>query len=112
LGTRPGASAAAAYAVFHYLDYEGYAKQAKACMATTSFLTTQLEANHIDFVPPELNIVAIKVDRPRDIALKLAELNWFVGIDTMHNILRVVCMPHVSSGIIVKFIDDLQKVIP
>lgn len=111
LGTRPGAAAAAAYAVMHHLGYEGYRKVANRCMETTRHLTRLLDEAGIPYVHPELNLVGIEVAEPVEVAEKLASLNWFVGIDEVNGIIRVVCMPHVERDMINKFVSDLQKVI-
>lgn len=111
LGTRPGASAAAAFAVMHHLGFEGYKDVVQRCMATTYYLIKLLQNAGISYVPPELNLVAIKTECPNIIAEKLAVRGWFVGIDETYGIIRVVCMPHISRDMINKFVADLQEVI-
>ncbi len=110
-GTRPGAAAAAAYAVMQYLGYDGYAGLAERCMENTRHLASMLRDAGISHVEPELNLVAIETSHPVDVAERLAQLNWFVGIDEKNGVIRVVCMPHVSRDMINKFVADLRKVI-
>ncbi len=110
LGTRPGAAAAGAYAVMHYLGYEGYKRIAEDCMENTLHLAHLLDAEGIEYVKPELNIIAIKTGNARKVAEKLAKLNWFVGVDEEYGIIRIVLMPHVKKEMINKFVEDLKKV--
>ncbi|RLF41224.1 MAG: tyrosine decarboxylase MfnA [Thermoplasmata archaeon] len=111
LGTRPGAAAAAAYAVMQYLGRDGYTKTAEQCMESTCHLARLLDDAGIPYVEPELNLVAIRVTDPVAVAKRLVPLNWFVGIDEEHGTIRVVCMPHVRRDMLNKFVADLQKVI-
>lgn len=111
LGTRPGASAASAYAVMNYLGYKGYEKIAKECMENTEYLAMLLDKNGIDYFDYELNLIAIRSNKAVDVAKKLADMKWFVGIDEENKIIRIVLMPHVRKDIIDKFVTDLRKVI-
>ncbi len=112
LGTRPGAAAAASYAVMHHLGYEGYRRVAENCMENTRHLVKLLDERGIDYVEPELNLVAIRVDDVDETVKKLASLGWFVGRDEESGIIRIVVMPHVTKEMINKFVEDLEKVIP
>jgi tyrosine decarboxylase/aspartate 1-decarboxylase len=111
LGTRPGASAASAYAVMQFLGYEGYQKNANQCIENTKYLTTLLNTNNIIYVKPELNIVAIKTSNAYEITNILAQNGWYVGFDESHEVIRIVVMPHVSKETINNFVNDLKKVI-
>jgi len=111
LGTRPGAAAAASYAVMHHLGYEGYRKIAERCMENTWYMAKLLDDNGIEYVEPELNLIAIKVDDVDSMVKKLAAFGWFVGRDEESGIIRVVLMPHVSREMINKFVEDLKRVI-
>ena len=110
LGTRPGAAAAAAYAVMHYLSYKGYEKIAKKCMENTRWLTNLLDKVGIEYFEPELNLVAIKAKDVFYVANELKKLGWYVGFDEENGIIRVVVMPHVKKEMINKFVKDLEKV--
>jgi len=111
LGTRPGGAAAASYAVMKYLGYEGYKKIAERCMENTRHMAMILDKNGIDYVEPELNLIAIRVEDVNGVVKKLASLGWFVGRDEESGIIRIVIMPHVSREMINKFVEDLKKVI-
>ncbi len=111
LGTRPGASAASAYAVMHFLGYEGYKKIVEECMNKTAYLTKLLDEKKIEYVKPVLNIVAIKLKNVERVAEELKKKGWYVGIDEENEIIRVVLMPHVEKDMINKFVNDLEEVI-
>ena len=110
LGTRPGAAAAAAYAVMHHLGYEGYKRIAEKCMENTRYMADLLKRNEIEYVEPELNLIAIKVKGAAEVATRLKEAGWYVGFDEESGIIRIVVMPHVSREMINKFVKDLRKV--
>jgi len=71
-----------------------------------------LDEKGVDYVEPELNLVAIKVDDVDETVKKLASLGWFVGRDEESGIIRIVVMPHVTKEMINKFVEDFEKVIP
>ncbi len=110
LGTRPGAAAAAAYAVMHYIGMDGYKKVVKKCMDNVAYLKKLLDENGIEYVPPRLNVVAIKCDAER-VAMELKRRGWMVGLDESEGVIRLVIMPHVKKKFIAEFIEDLKKVI-
>jgi tyrosine decarboxylase/aspartate 1-decarboxylase len=111
MGTRPGAAAAAAFAVMHALGRNGYRTVARRCMEVTAHCACRLHDAGIAYVEPELNIVAVKTETPRTIARALVRRNWYVGVDEKHGILRVVCMPHVTKDMINMFVTDLEEVL-
>jgi tyrosine decarboxylase/aspartate 1-decarboxylase len=111
LGTRPGSSAASAYAVMHYLGHTGYLKLSTQCLTNTIYMTNLLDLHKIDYVKPELNLIAIKTKNVIKIAQELAKIGWFVGIDEENDVIRIVLMPHVSKDMINNFVVDLKKVI-
>jgi len=111
LGTRPGASAAASYAVMHYLGKEGYKKIVRRCMNVTKHLTKLLDESNIKYVKPVLNVVAIKVRDAIGISKKLKRMGWMVGFDEENGVIRVVLMPHVKKKFIEEFVKDLKKVV-
>lgn len=105
LGTRPGAAAASAYAVMNFLGMRGYEKLVKKCMENTLYLKKLLDDNGIEYVEPELNVVAIKVGDVEKVAKKL---KWRVGVDEENGIIRIVIMPHVRKEVLEKFVKDLK----
>lgn len=110
LGTRPGAAAAAAYAVMHYMGIEGYKKVVEKCMRNVAYLKKLLDEHGIEYVPPRLNVLAIKCDASK-VAEELKKLGWMVGVDENEGIIRLVIMPHVKKKFIAEFVEELKKVI-
>lgn len=112
LGTRPGASAAATYAVMNYLGKDGYKKVVKQCMELTMEMAREIKKKGIELIAePEMNILSIKVSDARKVAMELAKRRWKVGIDEENNAIRIVIMPHVKKKLIGRFLSDLQEVI-
>ena len=67
-GTRTGASAASAWAVFRSLGMDGFKKVVGKCMKTTQLLADGLsEAGFKLVVEPTLNIVAFRSERARSV---------------------------------------------
>ena len=73
-GTRTGASAASAWAVFKRLGMEGFRKIVGECMDNTEFLANGLKKAGFELVAePTLNIVAFRSYSTKLLAEKLAE---------------------------------------
>ncbi len=111
LGTRPGASAAATYAMLKFFGREGYKKVVKQCMELTIEMAKKMREKGMELIAePEMNILSVKVSDARKVAMKLAERQWKVGVDEENNAIRIVVMPHVKKRLIGAFISDLQEV--
>jgi len=111
LGTRPGAAAAATYAVLHELGWTGYRSMVAACMETTRHAAERIsEAGFALVTEPETNVLGVRVDEPRRVAEQLAELGWMVGVNESDTALRLVMMPHVKKTLIDSFVSDLAMV--
>jgi len=107
LGTRPGGSAASAFAAFNLLGREGYKKIAKDCMKATYKLYNGLKKLGFAAEKPTLNIVVFKCSR--EVFSKLAKRGWILS-KTRKGEARIVVMPHVV-GSINEFVDDLKETI-
>lgn len=112
-GTRPGAPAIAAWAMFNHLGLDGYRAAVSRCMRLTKTLCNGI--GKIDGLSlaaePVMNIVGIKsgdfgVER---LAEKLGKKGWAVALFPNH--LRVVVMPHFTESMIHKFLKDLKATI-
>ena len=110
LGTRPGAAAAAAYAVMRHIGMDGYRKIVKKCLSVTAHLIRKLDEFGIEYVKPVLNVVAIKCDAVR-VAKELKKRGWMVGFDEDEGVIRIVVMPHVKKKFIDEFVLALKEVI-
>lgn len=111
-GTRPGAPAIAAWAMFNHLGLDGYRQVVSRCMKLTMALCDGV--GKIDGVSlaaePTINIVGIKSDIVGTARLvdALRKRGWAVAFFPGH--LRVVVMPHFTEGMVRKFLKDLRLV--
>jgi len=61
-----------------------------------------------------MNVVGITTENGESICEiddELRKKNWMLGKFTDFNLIRVVMMPHIVREHIVKFIDDLEKIV-
>ena len=111
LGTRPGASVAAAYAVIKYLGREGYKKIVKKCMQLTKYITKRIEEIGLELpVKPTLNVIGIKLKNPRKVYEELSKKGWRVAKIERISCIRLVIMPHVTKNAVDEFIPVLEKI--
>lgn len=111
LGTRPGGAAAATYAVLEELGWEGYREVVRSCMETTEYAARMVEEAGFSLAArPELNLLGVQVTHPQEVATRLSEKNWKVGVDPARGCIRIVCMPHVKKTLIDDFVSDLRSV--
>jgi tyrosine decarboxylase/aspartate 1-decarboxylase len=110
-GTRSGASAAAAWAVFESLGREGFRKTVKRCMERTAQLCSGLEAAGFELLlRPTLNIVAFRSANTRLLAGRLRRRGWCVSYIPQLDCIRVVLMPHSAKRHIEAFLRCLREV--
>jgi tyrosine decarboxylase/aspartate 1-decarboxylase len=112
IGTRPGASAIAVWALLKHLGEEGYKAIVKQCMGLTwEFAKEISKINGLKLViKPVINIVGIRSDITdiRLIVQKLREMGWAVSL--FDEWIRVIIMPHVKTFHIKSFLKDLTEV--
>jgi tyrosine decarboxylase/aspartate 1-decarboxylase len=110
-GTRTGAGAASAMAVFEFLGRKGFAKVVGDCMKTTRLLTNGLETNGFSLViEPTLNIVGFRSQNTKHLAERLWKHGWFVSYVPRYDCIRVVVMPHVKKQHVLAFLNDLVEI--
>jgi len=113
VGTRPGASSLAVWALLKHMGREGYRKTAKRCMQMTLKLASGIEQiNGLRLVTrPTLNIVGIKSEEPSTelLAQTLRRRGWAVALFPSH--IRIVVMPHVTASHIDVFLEDLNDAV-
>jgi tyrosine decarboxylase/aspartate 1-decarboxylase len=110
VGTRTGASAASAWAVFKSLGMEGFQKIVGNCMKTTKLLADELKnAGFTLVVEPMLNIVAFQSENTKLLAEKLWKRGWFVSYVPRYDCIRIIIMPHVKKQHAIAFMEDLVK---
>lgn len=111
LGTRPGASVAAAYAVADYLGMNGYQDIVKKCMNNTFYTEKKVKELGLNcLIKPVTNVIGIHLDKPKSVAKELEKKGWQVNIMDRISCIRLVLMPHVTKKTIDSFIPDLKKV--
>jgi tyrosine decarboxylase/aspartate 1-decarboxylase len=111
VGTRPGASAAATWAVFESLGREGFEKAVKHCIGLTERLAFRLKALGFTLVTePTLNIVAFRGSNTRRLAEKLCGRGWFVSYVPRLDCIRLVVMPHLKKRHVAAFLNDLNAI--
>jgi tyrosine decarboxylase / aspartate 1-decarboxylase len=111
VGTRTGASAASAWAVFQKLGVDGFQKIVFKCIKTTQLLTDGLRVVGFNLVvEPTLNIVAFRstIDT-QQLSEKLRRQGWFVSYVPRYDCIRVVLMPHVKKKHVLAFLKDLTE---
>jgi tyrosine decarboxylase/aspartate 1-decarboxylase len=109
-GTRPGASAASAWAVFNALGVEGFRKIVKDCMRNTCFFANGIKkAGFKLLIEPQLNIVAFRGPNTKQLAEKLRTQGWFVSYVPRYDCIRIVVMPHVKKRHAAAFLKDLKQ---
>lgn len=113
VGTRTGASAAAAWALMKYFGKEGYAVVAENCMKVTEVLANGILKSGFKLIrKPELNLVAFESDEIEieDIVSELEEKGWMVSVSAYPKAIRIVVMPHIKEEHVEEFLKDLLEI--
>jgi len=112
VGTRSGASAASAWAVFRLLGMNGFEKVVNTCMKNTQLLSGGLkEAGFNVIVDPSLNIIAFRsLSSTKKLAEKLWTKGWFVSYIPRYDCIRLVIMQHVKKRHTRAFLEDLERI--
>lgn len=111
LGTRPGAGAAAAWAVAKHLGREGYRAQADRCLLDAAWFRSALGREGVALHPGDLNVVLIPCGDPLAVQDVLSDKGWRVNAVPRFGAVRIVVMPHVRREILEKFLPDLLEVL-
>ncbi len=109
VGTRSGASAASAWAVFRLLGMNGFEKVVNTCSKNTELLSDGLKDSGFNLVvEPTLNIIAFSgTYGTKQLAEKLWAKGWFVSYIPRYDCIRLVIMPHVKKRHIRTFLKVL-----
>ncbi|MCW4046723.1 MAG: tyrosine decarboxylase MfnA [Candidatus Bathyarchaeota archaeon] len=111
VGTRPGGSAAAAWAVFQTLGREGFEKTVKHCIGLTRLLASELKTLGFTLVAePTLNIVAFRGSDTNMLSEKLRGRGWLVSYVPRLDCIRLVVMPHLKRRHVAAFLEDLKTI--
>lgn len=109
LGTRPGAVAAAAWAVHRHLGRKGFASVAETCLDNAAYLAARLQGMGVELVAsPELGVVTFRADDPKALRARLQEKGWSVNLVPRYQAVRIVTNPHVSKEGLRRFLADLK----
>ncbi len=124
IGSRPGAAAAACYAIFNSLGLEGYSKIVNTCMKNANTLKVLLaELEQVKVIENDLNVVSFAIKKQGfELSHKFIEqtvlvhhlypVNFSNPYDHVQQIYKVTCMPHVTEVHIVNFVKMLKKELP
>jgi len=109
VGTRTGASAASAWAVFKFLGIAGFKKTVAACIENSQLIAKGLKKLGFKIVvEPELNLLAFKSENTKALAKKMAKRGWFISYVPRYDCIRIVVMPHVKRKHVLAFLNDLE----
>ena len=113
LGTRPGASCIAVWALLKHLGRDGYRSIVKRCMDLTIELADEIEKiEGIGLVArPTLNMAGIESREVKVEALagELRKRGWAIAL--FPGYIRIVVMPHTRFGHIEDFVKDLKNTV-
>jgi tyrosine decarboxylase/aspartate 1-decarboxylase len=110
VGTRSGASAASAWAVFKVLGRKGFRKVVSACMRNTHFLAKSIREAGLSLVcEPTLNMIGFRGANTKLLAEDLSKRGWYISYIPRYDCIRIVMMPHTKHKHVVAFISELEK---
>jgi len=111
VGTRTGASAASAWAVFKSLGMDGFKKVVGNCMKNTRLLADGLsDAGFKLVVEPTLNLVSLRSNTNTELLTeKLWGSGWFISYVPRYDCIRIVVMPHVKKRHVMAFLKEAIK---
>ena len=112
VGTRTGASAASAWAVFSYLGVEGFKKVVDKCMKTPAFLLMDLKMRVLSLSwSQHLTSWLSAARRALRVWLRsFGSSGWFVSYVPRYDCIRIVVMPHVKKRHAEAFLKDLAEI--
>jgi tyrosine decarboxylase / aspartate 1-decarboxylase len=110
VGTRTGASAASAWAVFKELGFEGFQTVVEGCTKNTEILSEGIkEAGFNLLCKPTLNIIAFQSQNTKNLADNLWRRGWFISYIPRYDCIRIVVMPHFKRKHILAFLKTLKE---
>ncbi|MFX0055409.1 MAG: tyrosine decarboxylase MfnA [Candidatus Hermodarchaeota archaeon] len=114
LGTRPAASILATWAIMKHLGRSGYREIVRGCMAQTHLGKERVEDNPLleIAIEPVMNILGIRSKEVplETIIMKMEKRGWRMAASPLPPSLRLVVMPHITTGALNAFFNDLNKV--
>mgnify|MGYP001608522353 CR=1 FL=1 len=112
LGTRPGASVAAAWAVHRHLGRKGFASVAETCLDNAAYLAARLRRLGVELVAqPQLGVVTFRHGDATRLLERLREKGFSLNRVARMGALRVVVNPHVSRATLDRFLAALEALL-
>ncbi len=116
VGTRPGGTVIAFWAIMKYLGMEGFKKIIKQCMDNTNYLAKRIaEIDGLKVAAKSvMNVLGITTESGESICElddEFRKRKWMLGKFTEFNLIRVVLMPHVLRDHLDRFIEDLSNIV-
>lgn len=112
LGTRPGAAAAACWAVHRHLGRAGFASVAERTLDDAAYLAARLPNLGLELAAsPELTVVTFRADNPQQLQKQLQERGWSVNVVPRLQAIRIVVNPHVTRPILDRFLKTLSELV-
>lgn len=113
MGTRPGAAAAATWAVHRALGRQGYRDIVRRCLETTRRLAQGItEAGGEVVAGPELNVVTFRWGDARAAAERFAAAGFRLNVVPRFDALRIVVNPHVTPEVAEAFLAEAGRLKP
>ncbi|MFX1237536.1 MAG: tyrosine decarboxylase MfnA [Promethearchaeota archaeon] len=116
VGTRPGGTVIAFWAIMNYLGLKGYKDIVKKCMDNTYYLANRV--SEIDGVKlaaePVMNVLGITTENGKSVCEmddEFRKRDWMLGKFTDFNLIRVVIMPHVTENHLESFCNDMEDIV-
>ena len=116
VGTRPGGTVVAFWAIMKSLGINGFTRIIKECMENTEYFVKRIsEIQGIRIAAkPVMNVAGITTKNGESICeidKDLRKKGYMVGKFTDFNLIRIVIMPHVKREHLSRFCDDLEKIV-
>lgn len=110
LGTRPGAAAAATWAVHRTLGRDGFARLVKTSLENARYLANGLRKMGVELVAePELGVVTFRDPDAPGLAARLRAEGYSLNVVPRYQALRVVVNPHVERANLTYFLKVLKR---
>ena len=116
VGTRPGGTIIAFWAILKSLGINGFTQLIKRCMDNTDYLVKRI--SDIDGIKlatkPVMNVVGLTTESGKSICEiddELRKRNWMLGTFLDFNLIRIVIMPHIQENHLSNFTNDLEDIV-
>jgi tyrosine decarboxylase/aspartate 1-decarboxylase len=116
VGTRPGGTVVAFWAIMKSLGFNGFTQIIKECMENTNYFIKRIsEIEGVKLAAkPVMNVAGITTETGESICEideQLRKRNYMVGKFMDFNLIRIVIMPHIKQHHLSNFCDDLEDIV-